>query len=148
MPAEPRRDRIYLEPSSAPAMLTRLIPLALAINLFACPLICRAAHSFGAPQSTAESCGCCHHSKDSAPTGQSGGRKAGCQCICGGAVMDHGTLPTYAIDADHWALLPAMTVGEMSAPECLQSSAHPTFLIDDGMNVGRAMRCLYMTFLC
>jgi hypothetical protein len=136
-------------------MLSRATPLTLIAAVLLCPFMCGPAQVVRADDdSTPSCCGCCHHGEESSPA--EGGSEpsepsehgnAFCNCICNGAVIDHAVFPPMGVDLNCWSLVPAavplvaVTYGQLSL---YQTSCQP----DDGMNPGRAMRCLFMTYVC
>jgi hypothetical protein len=136
-------------------MLSRLLSLTLVVAVLDCPMLCGPALTVRAQDSAAVSCSsCCHHhhqeqapAEGSAPSAPSQDDAVVCQCICNGAVVDHAAVQPVGIDLDNWAPV-AVTrslVATSSGRLTLLQAVHQP---DDGMNPGRAMRCLFMTYLC
>jgi hypothetical protein len=135
-------------------MLKRLLSLTLIAALLECPFICGLAPVVRAQeQGAARCCGCCHHEESipadqgSAPADPSQGGNAVCQCICNGAVIEHAAVLYLGIALDCWTPVAAPTSFVPSSSgqiRLLQAVSQP----DDGTNPGRAMRCLFSTYLC
>jgi hypothetical protein len=136
-------------------MLSRLLSLTLVVAVLDCPMLCGPATTVRADDSSAAGCsGCCHHhqapapaEEDSAPAAPTHDGDAVCQCICNGAVVDHAAVQPVGVDLDNWApvaVTPSLVTTSSGRLSLLQAVHQP----DDGMNPGRALRCLYMTYLC
>jgi hypothetical protein len=71
-----------------------------------------------------------------------------CQCICGGAVIDDAGVHELKIETN-WSLLAAVVEPVLVQADVLRvlRLATPPWP-DDGVNVGRALCCLYSTLLC
>jgi hypothetical protein len=127
-------------------MLNPLISLVLATALLACPYLCGGSLvSADVGAQSAPSC-CCHSQqlpRDSAPA-EEGPRDSTscCQCVCGGAVLEHA--PLVQVDMSVWS---AAAV-ELQPSVALALASRPLLEPDGGMNPGRAKRCLFMTLLC
>lgn len=134
----------------------RAVSSLLVAVLLTCPLVCRTGHAarHDAGQ-TERGCGCCErHSAstsghDHCPADRSpSGSGHSCQCICGGAVVD--SAGVVQVDFDwHWSVPLAPVALEAAqifdvAPQTFSMTPWP----DVGMNHGRALCCLYNTFLC
>lgn len=133
-------------------MPRRVTSLLLAFALFACPYFCGSGCCSGVEGASAASHSCCqapghgHAPADHAP-GKRGHSDAGCQCICAGAVVDHASAPPIGVDTAVWAPV------ALGAAAVVTSASHSNYLDivlqpDDGMNVGRALRCRHMSLVC
>jgi hypothetical protein len=130
-------------------MLRRLLSVTLVAALFECPLICGLAPAVCADEQVASSCECCHHPDEPVPAEQTPGDDGNflCQCICNGAVVEHAIVFNPGVDLSCWVPITAIApAGSLSRAQLniFQAASRP----DDGMNPGRAMRCLFMTYLC
>jgi hypothetical protein len=56
--------------------------------------------------------------------------------------------PAVGLDTSWWTALPVQKVATPSAAEAASCLSISQLQPDDGSNVGRAMRCLFMSFLC
>jgi hypothetical protein len=139
-------------------MLNRSIHFLLIATLVACPLLCGMGHTEvrAAGDIGTSACGCCKTVNqprstdqgscpphDSAPDSENC-----CPCICGGAVVEHGSLYDVGVDTT-WSLpapvehaIGLQAVAGRFSP--FAAAAWP----DIGMNPGRALCCLYNTLLC
>jgi len=134
-------------------MLNHFLSLTLATVIFGCPFYCGLpAAADGADSSCS---GCCHHREASppadsepAPADDSHSSQGACQCICGGAVIDHWGLPVTPTDLTGFAAAPMTVSLVVCESEARLNALHALLQPDDGMNPGRAMRCLFMTYLC
>ena len=138
-------------------MISRLLSLTLIAAIFDCPMLCGVAPTVCALEVKAVSCcGGCHWTDKPLPTddpsaptdNRSQDGKSCCQCVCNGAVVEVAALPSFGIDLDWWAPVPATTALVANASQGQLSFLHAAHQPDDGMNPGRAMRCLFVTFLC
>jgi hypothetical protein len=131
-------------------MLNRLVSILLGVALLACPLLCGAA-SVDAADVDAEpaKCSCCCHSTDTPTTpGEECPEPDGCcQCVCGGAIVEHAAEVQIDLCTGFWSpppatsLIPAMGISK-------RALAIADLQPDNGTNPGRAKCCLFMTFLC
>jgi hypothetical protein len=133
-------------------MLDRFLSLTLTVALFGCPLVCGLAPAVGAEeQEAAHGCECCHQLDESVPDEQTPAPtdhgSAFCQCICNGAVIEHAIILNLGVDLGCWA--PVAVIASLETTSDAQLSlVQAASQLDDGTNPGRAMRCLYMTYLC
>jgi hypothetical protein len=99
-------------------------------------------------------CDCCHRgSADGArlPNGSDHcPPKPGkaCQCICGGAISDAGVAHLASFDWSLWTYLPAEFLPAVSAFLAADQVSVAQLQPDDGNNLGRNMRCLFMSLIC
>jgi hypothetical protein len=134
-------------------MLSRLLSLTLIAALLECPFICGLAPVVRAQEQGAARCGCCHHEESipadqgSVPAAPSQGGNAVCQCICNGAVIEHAAQLPLGIAIDCWTPV-AVTTSFVASSSGQLSLLQAANLPDDGTNPGRAMRCLFSTYLC
>ena len=140
-------------------MNQQLVSALLATSILACPLFCKGGASCdvadGAPV-VLSCCNECHkeettHSPIHEPVPTDPNSEAPekcCSCICGGAVVEDTLLQGLHLDASNWVALPAAEqfIAVIFEPQQGGNSWAP--LPDDGMNPGRAIRCLMMSFLC
>jgi hypothetical protein len=134
-------------------MLSRAFSILLITAIFNCPLCCSwGAGSVRSGDTAKTHCrGCCHSPAKSESGEQSCPlREPGkcCQCICGGAIVGDAVAQDIGFDAS--LPMPVANRAVVSVPaqyiEFLRIRTTPW--PDDGVNVGRAMCCLYSTFLC
>ena len=72
-----------------------------------------------------------------------------CQCLCGGAIVEIADTPTVIIDTS-WSQ-PCIVVAPLLLAHTHETSFRQFSAVpwpDIGMNPGRALRCLFSTFLC
>jgi len=124
-------------------------------TIFACPLFCSLGRCYEHAGDKG-CCSCCHdvgnsNSSDdkSCPTKpvppESG---KGCQCICGGAVFEDAGFHDVQLDV-RWELPVAVTLPAIVGSQTTQLARNSEARLPDlGMNPGRALCCLYGTFLC
>jgi hypothetical protein len=136
--------------------MNRVLSLYLAATIFACPLYCWFAKCGAAVEGTTPVCSCCHGggshgtpaNAPTAPGPQPSDSGGSCQCICGGAVVDHANANVADIDTSWWlpvAIISPRVAHTNEMPfDCFCRAPWP----DDGMNVGRSLCCLYSTLLC
>jgi hypothetical protein len=136
-------------------MIRRFLSLLLVASITACPLICRGGLQCCASAPAAAAHGCCescHKPKasdsKSAPRELPSKTPGGCEgCICGGAVIEDSTLPQ--VDVGSLSLpLPESHVVAIAPDHSRSSIGFSVLLPDDGINQGRAMRCLMSSYLC
>jgi hypothetical protein len=132
-------------------MLSRAISIFLIATILNCPLYC--SWSAGGVGAEGKACcrGCCHPSSQPASGERScPARDSGkcCQCICGGAVI--GDAATLDIGFDASLSLPVVDLAVTSVLSQVSNlpRIRTTPWPDDGVNVGRALCCLYSTLLC
>jgi len=133
------------------------VSVLLATSVFACPLICYSGHAVARAGGKPVASCCCHSAANAPPAGdhsrgnpsRSQGPKCGCQGICGGAVVENDTAHNLTLDTT-WSLPVAVIAPLLLAR--LEETRFNRFCAtpwpDDGMNRGRALCCLYCTFLC
>lgn len=130
-------------------MLNRLVSLLVTVALLACPLLCGAG-SPDAPKVDAEpaKCCCCHSAETPTTPDEECPEPDGCcQCICGGAIIEHADVGQVDLCTGVWSLPPPTSLAPaMGLSKRVLSIAD--LQPDDGMNPGRTKRCLFMTFLC
>ncbi len=134
--------------------MPRVLSLTLIVALLDCPMLCGLLQTVCA-EGPAENpvCSCCQHcgapptGEEPAPSRPAPSDNSICQCICNGAVIDYATLQFPDIDFDYWSPLP-VTTPTITASAGYLTSGRAALWPDDGMNLGRAMRCLFMTYLC
>jgi hypothetical protein len=139
-------------------MMRATLSIYLAATIFACPLLCNwGVYSAASQGAEAVRCPCCAHaaempssshenpSSQDGPSPRSGGS---CQCICGGAVVDEAESNVAELDTSCWLpvaiMLPSVIDFSQSPFDRFCAAPWP----DDGVNVGRALCCLYSTLLC
>lgn len=138
--------------------MSQVFAILMTVAIFACPLLCTLGecHVRADGEARSPGCGCCQGSdaancggEDSCPTGprkSNGGHSR--QCICGGAVVDDASSQFAGIDMS-WSLPMAVVAPQLgyvaAIPGC-QVVAAPW--PDVGMNRGRAICCLFNTYLC
>lgn len=128
-------------------MLSRLLSLLLATTVFACPFLCRAGEADAPSEEKVDACSCCHHEE---PTGDDSGESSdtGCQCVCAGAVVEHAASNYFDFNLQDSVMQFVVDVYASSQKSAETISERAELEPLDGMNCGRAMRCLYETFLC
>jgi len=138
-------------------MLQKGLSLLLSATLVACPFVCSlngvVAKVTG--NTTHTCCGCCSTAHaplgSHAPDGSnhrtpSPGKS--CQCICGGAVSQLSATFHVDLDASFPIALPSEIKSPASECELANHVSIAQLQPDDGTNLGRAMRCIFMSFLC
>jgi hypothetical protein len=136
-------------------MIRRLLSIALAATVLSCPLFCRMGAACCATGATAKAgCDRCHEHDADAPADQSrrpdsqDKSQGNCQCICGGAVIEFDASHVIALDVISWIALP-IDERPVTAPASTgQGQAAGIHRLGDDMNPGRALRCLFMSYLC
>jgi len=136
-------------------MLRRLLSLTLVAALLQCPFSCGLVVRVRANEGEANiRCSCCHHGKNkfparhnSAPTNHIPDKHCCGQCICNGAVIEHAANQSPSIDLDCWGPVPA-TASVTAVSRAVLSFEQSAHQAGDGMNPGRAMRCLFVSYLC
>ena len=137
-------------------MLRHALSLLLVASITSCPFVCNlngalAKAAGGTPHAC---CDCCHDehpAKSECPDGSDHSPLKPtkcCQCICGGAISDIGNAPLVALDWSAWAFLPMDSAPACSAIHVPKVPSVAELQPDDGANLGRTMRCLFMSFLC
>ncbi|HEX6962406.1 MAG TPA: hypothetical protein VF175_11100, partial [Lacipirellula sp.] len=128
----------------------------LAVALFDCPLVCGLTPSVCAEETEpAAPRSCCRHcdrqlpvDSPQAPSRPSPNDEyAVGQCICYGAVVEQAASQPLGIDLNFWAPI-VSTAPAMAPSERLLMTLQAVLPSDDGMNVGRNMRCRFMSYLC
>ena len=136
-------------------MLSRLVPLTLVAAVLHCPIMCGHAPAASAQSEQAKSCCCCHHGER--PTSPEQGPKPSDgsqhntvvgQCICDGAVVEHVAVLPLGLNLEFWTPVPVTASLVAPASRAVLNSLHAANQPNDGMNPGRAKRCLFMTYLC
>jgi hypothetical protein len=130
-----------------------IVALLLAVSVFGCPLVCASGHAVGEDAAPGEQggCPCCHHG-DALPA-EDGGcpaesePRSGCQCVCGGAVLDEGGQHDVALDLG-WSLPVMMAADDVHLVVGESRSWNAAPWPDVGMNHGRWVCCLFCTLLC
>jgi hypothetical protein len=133
--------------------MARSIAITMIATLLSCPLLCAAGESLvaGSAKGEMKRCCCCdkHGEDGSCPTDSRRSHSGhSCQCICGGAVVDDAGAVVVAFDWG-WSVPiepAAVVVGQAIELELRRFSvaAWP----DVGMNRGRAICCMFNTYLC
>jgi hypothetical protein len=136
--------------------MRRALAILLSAAVFSCPLFCTLGRCGEDAGDQGQRCSCCDHEGSSAVP-EDGSRpmkpanhEAGgaCQCICGGAVVEDASLDGVQLDVrldlPVATILPAIIAAQIAEPV----PSREVHLPDDGMNPGRALCCLYSTFLC
>jgi hypothetical protein len=137
-------------------MLRRALSLLLVASIASCPFICNlngalAKVTGGVPHTC---CDCCHDehpAKSECPDhSDHSPLKQGkcCQCICGGAISDAGSASLVTLDLSAWTFLPEQSAPALTAIHSPKPLSIAQLQPDDGANLGRTMRCLFMSFLC
>jgi hypothetical protein len=137
-------------------MLRHTLSLLLVASIAACPFVCTLS---GGPAKAAGKashgcCDCCHDEQSPEPMTPGDSQQCPtkshtcCQCICGGAVFEVDGTPDCGVDTSLWATLPGEGVQMVTAAVAAEHWSIDQLQPDDGANVGRAMRCLLMSFLC
>ena len=133
-------------------MIRKFFVALIALNLFACPLLCGAKSVEAGGEPVVQCCCCCHKcaqkNSEQVPSQPCEDSEPGCQCICGGAVVDDAAMQ---IDGYEWHLSVPPTlycVEPLSASPLVSHTYFAGFQPDDGMNKGRAMRQLFMSLIC
>src|SRR5262245_36254606 len=125
--------------------MNRLISVYLAATIFVCPLYCRFTQCKADAADGAEPvCSCCHggHShgapaKDpSAPEPQPSDSGGSCQCICGGAVVDHASANVADLDMSWWLPVAIISPWAVNSNEMAFDRFCAAPWPDDGMNAG------------
>ena len=140
-------------------MINQLLSILLATSIVACPLLCRggaACCDKVRSDSTNACCDECHRSEishsanhDSVPRDHDSSTPCECDgCICGGAVVEDSALQQLVLEGSSWILLPVSNQLLAVASDLNQAAISGTPLPDDGINPGRALRCLMMSYLC
>jgi hypothetical protein len=158
LPQCPERSRIFVGVSSGPKMLKQSLSILLAATIVTCPVVCRAGGACCADEQATHEKACCdacrhadrsssaHHEREGGDE-QSPAPNDRCQCICGGAVFQLAT-PDLNLDAGAWisTAVAAQFQAAISEPQLDAVNGSPS--PDEAMNLGRAMRCRIMSFLC
>jgi hypothetical protein len=137
-------------------MVRGALSLFLAATIATCPFFCTlngmVAKAVG---KSSHACPyCCHsdpspkQSQPAAPDDSRSKSRECCQCICGGAVSGAGSTVAAEFDTSIWSALPVELVLPQTEAHCPTHFAISQLQPDDGANLGRAMRCLFMSFLC
>ena len=136
-------------------MFKTLLSIALATTIFACPLLCRTSASVRVTAaSPGGCCSCCHSHQEQSPadnappSNQDKGSSGCCQCICGGALLDVDGSHVAGVDVTFWAPVAIVEPLAAQAIAARLNASGGALQRSDGMNPGRALRCLFMTFLC
>jgi hypothetical protein len=130
----------------------RLITLTLVFTVFSCPFVCGMTPKARAISEPVKPCCCCCHEAAPPANGDPPSQAPHdddyvCQCICNGAVVDHVVLPPAGINLDYW--MPVAVKATSAKSACNPTDSIRTCeKVDDAMNPGRAMRCLFMSYLC
>lgn len=135
-------------------MFNRILSILLASTIATCPLLCKWKVARGAD---AGSCCCCcqahggqeRGSDHRSPSDQPSRSPAKpCQCICGGAVIQPVSLPHFGPEISWPIAIPPLHSAALfaDASRCNSFMAPPP--PGGSMNPGRALRCLFATFLC
>lgn len=136
-------------------MLRRSLSVVLAATIGACPFVCTLSGAIamvdGKVSHTCCDCQAQHSTDKSQPSDSdrcppNSGKC--CQCICGGAVSELGSVADIGKDVSWWTILPIDSVLVPSASDTAERVFVAQLQPDDGSNVGRSMRCLFMSFLC
>lgn len=137
-------------------MLNRALAILLTTTIVACPLVCHSGPATVGAAGCASRCGgCCHANSQPASPGEQScpGRdssrdsEGNCQCLCGGAVLENACSVGAHFDASWSFPLPEL---ESVRPHLQSADVRPNIAHcpNGGMNPGRALCCLYNTFLC
>ena len=140
-------------------MISNLLSNLLAISIVACPFLCKggaaccdnershAAHACCDACHKADAAHSAHH--DSVPCDHNSRSPNECgDCICEGAVAEDSALQHLVFENFNWIALPAADQVIAVVSDLQQDAVSWTPLPDDGMNPGRALRCLMMSYLC
>jgi hypothetical protein len=140
-------------------MIREICSIVLALNIVACPLICKGSSGCCNGDHSNVASGCCDachgpenreaRTHEPVPRDDNSRGPADCSgCICGGAVIEDSALQHLVLESYLWIAPAADTqlVDVISDGPRDWDSGRP--LPDDGTNPGRAMRCLMMSFLC
>jgi hypothetical protein len=133
-------------------MFNRALNILLALGIFTCPLVCRGGDRCCGNEHAALEHVCCEECGANPADHDRGDKRGpgsndGCQCICGGAVIEITTLHLY-LDVCEWITptIPIQVLAPTIEPQFDFVGTPP--LPDDDMNPGRALRCRIMSFLC
>jgi hypothetical protein len=137
-------------------MLRRALTLFLVASIAACPFVCTlgGASAKAAGEASRGRCDCCHQEQSSDPLSPGDSRHCPtnshecCQCICGGAILEVVDTPGCGVDTSLWAPLPSEGMQILTPTAANRHWCIEHVQPDDGSNVGRAMRCLFMSYLC
>lgn len=129
-------------------MFSRLLSLLLATTVFACPFVCRAGEAVALPGKKADACSCCHHGSEQDSSVPDETPISDCQCVCAGAVVDQAATNHYDFDMQESAMLIVVDLHASSQASARAISARAEREPPGGMNCGRAICCLFETFLC
>jgi hypothetical protein len=139
-------------------MFGRALSILLAGYIFACPVLCRAdVLCCGEDSSRVVETSCCdschesespteHESVPSEPTSPSPVECGG--CICGGAVVEVSTSQHVHLDALNLIAILFADQDNSLVADIRRTTASWATIPDDGINLGRAMRCQLMSYLC
>ena len=131
-------------------MFRQTLSILLATALSGCPLICSARSTGdGVARGGGQCCGGCDAptDEDSGPAPDSNGDSGeACECLCRGAIVDD----AQQVDLDTSCSFPLADVAPRALGACLIQSEYRITgpWPDGGINVGRALCCLYSTLLC
>lgn len=133
------------------------VTILLTAAIFACPILCAVGDCYDCDSGeAADGCSCCHEG-GAANSGDGNSYPAdsrppdsgdACACICGGAVVDDAGSHVVHFDWS-WSLPVAVVepaVGQLHEALFRQFSLAPW--PDVGRNAGRAICCLFSTYLC
>ena len=136
-------------------MFQSLLTTFVAASIFACPLLCKLGSGCcGEHCAVAAQKSCCRdcpsQTKDehSAPTTPSDRSPEKCrQCVCGGALLEKSSLADIQLES-HWSLpAPILYAAVASAGQSRFELYSMPLRPEDGVNPGRALCQLFMTFL-
>lgn len=139
-------------------MFHRGLSILLAAYILACPILCGAdVVCCGEDSSCDVVASCCdscregespleHESVPSESNPPSPGECGG--CICGGAVVEVSAFQHVLLDGLNLIAIPFVDPVSSVVTDIRRTTASWANMPDDGMNLGRAMRCQMMSYLC
>lgn len=137
-------------------MLRAILSLLLSASVISCPLLCRAGSACCRGEQSQRTYTCCDSrcqqnahpaSHKSGPANHRPHSPASCNCICRGAVVEISASQHLEFVGHAWAAIPSVDPLLVVIAHIGPQAASWETLPDD-VNLGRAMRCRMMSYLC
>jgi hypothetical protein len=149
---------MYVTSVAVRFMFHRLLCILQVWTIVACPLVCTIGHGTtrAADEASASCCACCKTSGEPVssdepacpPHDSSTGSGTCCHCVCGGALVADVTLCDTLSDSN-WSLAASLEGVDGASLHAFRLSPFCAASWPNiGMNPGRALCCLFNTYLC
>lgn len=139
-------------------MLRIALSAVLGIMVVACPIVCRSGDACRDHAQVTTKCCCC--GRDAAPSERGPNHAPGddspsdehdggcCSCVCGGAVVEHGSAELLAPTLTVWIAPPAFDAASHAVATVVAESYDAIVFAADGGNFGRTLRAWNCSLVC